>query len=151
LVLDVTGTGFALVASMPGTAAPTVTNTLFNMSFPLRLEVRAAPRRATVNTLMTPPVEVAVLDAAGRPATASAALVTLSIDASAQGTGALSGTTTRAQTGGVARFDDLSIDVAASGYRLRASAPGASGVSTGPIDVTASALDAGLPSFAAAR
>jgi hypothetical protein len=47
--------------------------------------------------------------------------VAISLDSNPAG-GALSGTTVRTTVNGVATFDDLRIDRAGSGYRLRASA-----------------------------
>jgi len=150
LALDATGTAFTLRASMPGSAAAPVVSAPFEVGPPLRLVIRGAPRRGSVNAYLAPPVEVVVERAQGGAVTNAALPITLSIDANPGG-GALSGATARVASAGLARFDDLSIDAAAGGYRLRASAPGALSAMTGPIDITASAFDTALPAFAAPR
>lgn len=67
-------------------------------------------------------LQVQLLDGDGNPLSASGVPVTVSIGNNPSG-GALSGTTTVDTSGGVAGFDDLSIDTVADGYTLVADTP----------------------------
>ena len=81
------------------------------------------PTGAGVGAVITPAVKVAVLDQFGSLYTASPVTVTLSL-ATSPGGATLSGTLARATSGGVATFDNLSLNVAATNYSLQATAPG---------------------------
>ncbi|MGE0712921.1 MAG: IPT/TIG domain-containing protein [Planctomycetota bacterium] len=82
-----------------------------------------APSTPRKGVALAPRVEVAVADAQGNIVRGSTATVTVSLDANAAGA-ALSGTKNRAAVDGVAHFDDLSIDKAATSLTLRASSAG---------------------------
>ena len=82
-------------------------------------------------------VTVQILDA-NNNLTASADSVTLAIGTNAGG-GTLSGTTTVNAVGGVATFNDLSINKAGTGYTLTAASIGLTGATSGAFNVTAGA------------
>jgi subtilisin family serine protease len=94
------------------------------------------------NTLLpgrtiSPPVQVAALDALGNVVSSFTGLVTIVIahDASLLGNAHLLGTTTVVPVNGVATFADLSIDQIGLGYTLGATASGLTGVTSNPFNV----------------
>src|SRR5260370_41410799 len=95
------------------------------------------PTTAAAGSVIVPAVQVTALDAFGNTVTSFTGSVTVAI---AGGTGALgaqlSGTKTVTAANGVATFSDLSINKAATGYVLAASA-------TGPTSVASSAFAIG--------
>lgn len=93
------------------------------------------PTNAGVGAAIRPSVVVTLRDRYGNVATGGGGSVSMSI-VPLTGTplASLSGTTTRAVSGGAATFDDLSIDLPGLGYRLRA-VTGALSVDSGPFNV----------------
>lgn len=90
----------------------------------LKMEFGSQPGNATQGTLI-PPFEVRLLDADRDIVVASPGTVTLTIDTNPSGVPAtLQGTTQRPLVNGVARFDDLALDVAGAGWIVRASITG---------------------------
>jgi hypothetical protein len=91
---------------------------------PTKLEFRTQPGDVMAGDVITPAIQVAVEDDDGSTVAGSTAAITLVI---APGTGAagavLGGTLTRAAIGGIATFDDLTVDEAGTGYTLTATAP----------------------------
>lgn len=81
---------------------------------------QAQPSSAAAGAPIAPAVVAAIQDSYGNPVSATD-VVTLTLLDPGSG-GRLSGTTSVAAVNGVARFTDLSIDRAASGYRLNATA-----------------------------
>ena len=98
------------------------------------------PTQTVVGALMTPAVKVAVLDQFGALYTASPVTVTLALAANPGGA-TLSGTLIKGTSGGVAMFDNLSLNVAAVGYSLQATAPGGVTAVTSPPFL----IETGLP------
>jgi len=101
---------------------------------PQKVIFEADPADNTISTAFAPAIRVAVQDVYGNTVPYAADSVTVLI-ATNPGGGALSGTTTVAASGGVATFDDLSIDEPGSGYALVAWAPGLVSAMTGTFDV----------------
>ena len=85
-----------------------------------RLVFATQPSSADKDAVISPPVSVQVVDAAGNLDTASTRNVTLAIGNDPSGA-TLSGTTTVAAVNGIATFSDLRIDRAGVGYTLIAS------------------------------
>lgn len=81
------------------------------------------PTDELVDTPFTPVVTVEVRDSAGARVPAAMHAVTLSIELNPGGA-VLSGTTTVNAVDGLAAFPDITLDVAADGYALRATAAG---------------------------
>jgi hypothetical protein len=93
---------------------------------------------ATVATqTITPALTVAIQDTFGNVIN-STSNVTLGIGTN-PATGTLSGTVVKAAIAGVATFNDLSIDKAASGYTLNASSPGLAGATSNPFAINVGA------------
>jgi plastocyanin len=82
------------------------------------------PSTTVAGQVITPPVQVSVLDAAGNPVTSSGtAIVTLTLNNPGTIPGTLKGTTTRPATNGVAVFSDLSINKVSVSSSFKAKAP----------------------------
>ncbi|HET7248809.1 MAG TPA: hypothetical protein VFI79_03115 [Gemmatimonadales bacterium] len=122
LSIDQAGSGYTLTANASG--LPGATSALFDVSS-TSLVFTTQPTTTTAGAKITPAVQVTARDALGHTITTFTGKVTVAI---LSGTGApgatLSGTTTVSAVAGVASFSTLSIDKAASGYRLTASASG---------------------------
>jgi hypothetical protein len=81
------------------------------------------PSAVQVGQVITPPVQVAVQDAAGQTVPGRTDAVTLRI-ATNPGTATLGGEVTRSAVNGVATFANLTLSVAGDGYTLAAAATG---------------------------
>jgi len=101
---------------------------------PSKAVFEADPVDAIAGDLLSPALTVAIKDVYGNTVPNAADNVTVAIAANPGG-GTLGGTTTVAASGGVATFDDLSIDEAGQGYALFAWAPGLASAMTGTFDV----------------
>ena len=96
-----------------------------------------APSTAVNNSVITPPVEVSIVDGFGNVVTAAVDNIDLAIDNNPS-TGVLGGTTTVAAGGGIATFSDLTIDQVGSGYTLLASATGLNSATSASFNITSS-------------
>jgi len=92
------------------------------------------PSVTTRSGPITPPVQVAVLDAVGNTVTTATDSVTVALAAN-PGAATLSGTLTVAATQGIATFSNLRIDLPGNGYTLAASAAGLGGATSAPFAV----------------
>lgn len=101
---------------------------------PSQLGFAVQPGAAISTAAITPTVKVEIRDASGARVPGSTAAVTLAIGAGTAGA-TLAGTTTVAAVDGVATFPGLSVDLAGTGYRLHASAPGLAAADSTPFDV----------------
>lgn len=140
LTIDRRGTGYTLAASAPGLAGATCLPFAVGAGAATQLVFTVAPSTVTAGATITPQIEVAARDAFGNLADDFTGAVTLAIGANPSG-GILSGTTTRAATGGVAAFGDLRIDKAGGGYTLAATASGLAGAASAAFEVTAAQAD----------
>ncbi len=124
------GVGYTLIASATGlnvtTSAFTVTAAAAS-----QLAFGQQPSNAIVGATIAPAVTVQILDQYGN-LTSSTANVSIAIQT---GTGTLSGTTTRAAVGGVATFNNLSIN-AAGNFTLRATSTGLTRVDSNSFAIT---------------
>jgi len=100
-----------------------VPGTLVVFGAATKLAFGTQPSNTGGGSVITPPITVQVLDAGNRLVANSSALVTMAIQNN-PGPGTLSGTLSVAAVGGVATFNDLSIDKAANQYTLRATSTG---------------------------
>jgi len=101
---------------------------------PSKVVFGADPVDVITGDVLSPALAVAVQDVYGNTILNAADGVTVAIAANPAG-GSLDGTLTVAASGGVATFDDLSIDEAGTGYSLVAWAPGLVSAMTGTFDV----------------
>src|SRR5262245_29521201 len=118
----------ALLLAVQGPIAPKSTHEL-------TLAFTTQPSAATAGAPIAPAVKVAVAPIFRAPFSTS---ITLSL-ADNPGGATLSGTLTQPTVNGVATFADVTLDKAASGYRLRATAPGFQSATSAAFDVAAAA------------
>ncbi len=138
LTLNLTGTGYTLVASSSGLAG--ATSATFNVSggVPSQLAFVQQPSNAVGGAAISPTVTVQVRDVNGNLVPTATNAVTVGIGTNPAG-GTLSGTTTVNAVAGVATFANLSIDKSGAGYTLAASAGGLTGATSSTFNVTAGA------------
>ncbi len=132
------GRGFALTATSSGLAPAYSATFDVTAGPPAALSFAAQPSVVVTGTAIVPAVQVALNDASGHVDPGARALVTLALGAncdSAAGTPLLSGTLTAAAVSGIATFSDLSVNLAARGCRLVATAPGFGGAVSAAFDV----------------
>ncbi len=96
------------------------------------------PAGAVVGSPLSPAVTVRIVDKDGNLMEDSTAEVRLSIGSDpSEGSARLGGTLSREAVGGVAGFDDLSIDAAGEGYTLQATAEGLTATESETFDISA--------------
>lgn len=119
LTVNLPGDGYVLRASAPGFAPISTVPFKVRIGPPSRMSfIVQPPSSATAGATLSPALQVSVEDLGGNRVS-SAINVTLTLGTNPGG-GTLSGTVTAPAASGVATFSDLSIDKAASGYRLLA-------------------------------
>jgi hypothetical protein len=121
LAIDKVGTGYTLVASSGN--LPTATSTAFDITVgaPDHLEFVVGPTEAEPQGPI-PEMQVAIVDAHGNQTAVDGEDVTIAVQINPTGA-TLSGTFTVQTNSGVAVFNDLSLDLAGSGYQLQAASP----------------------------
>jgi hypothetical protein len=136
LSIDVVGAGYTLEVGGAG-RTPAVSNPFdITTGVPTALAFTVQPTRVTAGVPMVPDVEVTIVDGQGNRIPGDTRAVTLAL-ANNPGGSTLGGTTTVAAVNGIARFAGLTLDKAATGYLLQATAPGVTGAVSAPFDVTA--------------
>src|SRR3989454_281109 len=140
LRIDQVGVGYTLRAAF-GTATPVGTSTAFDITpgppppathlgFTQQLQTTQA------GAAITPPVQVAALDAAEHVVQGFTGAIGLALDPASNG-GTLSGGAPVNAVNGIATFQNLSIDKPGTGYTLRATAPPLTAATSSTFDVTA--------------
>ncbi len=104
---------------------------------PQKLAFSQQPSNATGGATIIPAVTVEIQDAAGNLVTTATNTVTLSLLNAGGAT--LSGTKSKAAVGGIATFNDLSVDKVGTGYKLRANSGSLTGVDSNAFSITAGA------------
>jgi hypothetical protein len=134
LTVDKVGTAFQLTATASGLTPDPVSSTFDVLpGNATHLAFDQQPSNVMAGDVITPSVTVQVLDADGNLVTSP---VNVSLALSGGDPGAtLGGTTTRTSSGGVATFDDLTVDKVGTGYQLDAAASGLSGDTSSTFDV----------------
>ena len=127
--IDSAGTGYTLNASASGLTGATSSAFTITVGLAAKLGFHVAPSNGTGGVAIAPAVEVEVQDAGGNRVTSAGNTVTISLAANPK-SGTLSGTTMVGAASGIATFANLSIDSAASGYRLGAAAAGLTGTTS---------------------
>jgi alpha-tubulin suppressor-like RCC1 family protein len=139
LSIERAGTGYSLVASSGPLTAGTSAGFNIGPASPAQLGFTTQPSNSQAGTAINPAVAVAVQDAFGNTVTSATDAVTIAIGTN-PGSASLFGTTSVVAEAGVARFSDLSIDKAASGYALTASSGTLQGATSGSFTVVAGPL-----------
>ncbi len=121
LEINRTGTGYTLTAAATGLTGATSGTFNITPGAAAQLVFSRQPTASTAGSNITPPPQVTVQDAFGNTATEFTGNVTIAIGTN-PAAGTLSGTKIVGATAGVVAFGGLSIDKAASGYTLSATA-----------------------------
>ncbi len=103
-----------------------------------KLAFTVQPINTFAGQTIQPPIQVTVQDSFGNTITNSSAAVTIAIQNNPNG-GTLAGTLTRNAVNGVATFNDLWINRAASGYTLRATSGSLNNATSDGFDIAAGA------------
>jgi len=141
LTIDSAGTGYKLTASAPGLGS--ITSTAFDVQHgtPTQLAFTAQPGNTTAGQPFG--ATVTVRDAIGNTATSHTGNVSVAIASGSGKSGAaLSGTKTVAAVAGVATLSNLTLDSAATGYRLTATGTGLSSANSSFFNISAGAASA---------
>ncbi len=138
LSLNHSGIGYTLVASS-GSLTPATSNS-FNVTAasPAQLSFTVQPGNAVAGAAISPPVQVAVQDSFGNLVTTASNPVTIAI-ANNPGGSTLSGTLMRNAVGGIATFNDLSLNRTGTGYTLSVSSGTLTGATSSAFNITADA------------
>jgi MYXO-CTERM domain-containing protein len=141
LTLDHQGSGYKLNAT--GTGVSSAVSNAFNITpgAATKLAVSQQPTLSVAGEPIAPPVQIAVEDDFGNRVPTYTGDITIALQAN-PGSGTLGGTTTVAAMSGVASFADLTIDRAATGYTLRATATDLTMVDTAAFDVISGSASA---------
>jgi hypothetical protein len=123
LSIELAGTGYTLAASATGITGATSNDFSITPGTASRLVFFAEPSNVVAGATITPAVQIEIQDAFGNRVPTATTSITLAFAANPSG-GTLSGSKSRAAVAGVATFDNLSIDTAGVGYRLRGTATG---------------------------
>ena len=135
--LNKIGTGYTLYAAAADIGGAALSQS-FNITAgpPAKLVMQTQPTNTVAGSTITPAVKVAVEDAAGNLVTTVTTAVSLALAAN-PGASTLAGTLTKSTVGGVASFNDLSLNHIAFGYTLSATATGLIGATTTSFNITA--------------
>ncbi len=142
LALTGTAGNFTINFSSGGLTPVTSGAITLSAGAPTALAYLVQPSTVIAGALMSPAVQVRVVDGAGNTVLTATNAVTLAFGANPGGS-ALGGTLTTAAVAGVATFSNLTLDKAAAGYTLAASATGLTGTTSNAFTVnpgTAAAL-----------
>jgi hypothetical protein len=114
------------------------------LGLPNHVVFSVQPAGTVVGATITPSVSVQIVDSENN-LTSSTANVTLAIGTN-PGSGTLGGTATVAAVGGVATFNNLSIDNAGTGYTLTAASGGLTGATSNAFNITAASTTTAITS-----
>ena len=123
LSIDSAATGYTLTANGGGLTGATSSSFNITVGAASKLAFHVQPANATAGVAISPAVQVEVQDAGGNRVTGYTNNVTVAFGNNA-GSGTLSGTKVVAASAGLASFSTLSVDKAAAGYTLAATAAG---------------------------
>ncbi len=134
LSISLIGTGYSF-RGLSGTLITAISRD-FNIVVgdPARLGFTVQPSDTVANSVISPPVQVSIFDSQGNLVTTATDPVTIAIGGDPSG-GTLSGTVTKNAVGGVAVFDDLSIDIFGVDYSLNAASGSLTPVLSDPFTI----------------
>ena len=133
-----TGTAVITVTVSDGQlSTPTNFQLTVNTGTATKVVFTTQPGNATAGSSIAGPTTATVQDSLGNTVTSSTASITVAIGSNPGG--ALSGTTTKSASGGVATFNDLSLNKSGTGYTLAVSAAGLTGATSSAFNITAGA------------
>jgi hypothetical protein len=140
LSIDKIGNGYTLTATgnSLSTSPGVIISSPFNVTLGAasRLTFASEPTNTGATATITPAVTVRVEDAGGNLVNTDTRSVTIAIGSNPSG-GVLSGTLTQGASGGIATFNNLSIDKAGIGYALAvSSSPALTGATSSSFNIT---------------
>jgi hypothetical protein len=138
LRIDRAGAGYTLSASASGLTGAASTPFTVAPGAATALAFAQQPGNSVAGATFAPAVTVEARDGQGNLVTSFTGSVTVALQAN-PGSAVLSGTLTRAATAGVATFNDLSLNRAATGYTLSTSAPGLTPATSAVFNISAGA------------
>jgi alpha-tubulin suppressor-like RCC1 family protein len=137
LTIDKAASGYTLTASATGLTSATSSAVTVAPGAAAKLAASSPPATVVAGTAISPTLQVTVQDAFSNTVTSATTNVTVAITSGTGASGAtLGGTATVAAANGIATFSTLTIDKAASGYTLSASATGLTSATTSAITVS---------------
>ncbi len=142
LRIDSVGVGYTLTAAF-GSAAPVDTSVAFDITPgpppppppPTHLGFTQQPQTTEAGATITPPVQVAALDASEHVVQGFTGTIGLALEPASNG-GTLSGGTPINAVNGIATFPSLSVDKAGNGYTLQATASGLTDATSSAFNIT---------------
>src|SRR5439155_1725373 len=135
LSINKVGTGYTLTANARDASGTTSASFTIAPGAASQLVFSVQPSATTAGAAITPAVQLTAEDAQGNTAAQFTGNVTVALGTNLGG-GTLSGTTTIGAVGGVAAFNNLSIDKAGTGYTLAASSASLTGATSAPFTIT---------------
>ncbi|HKE91840.1 MAG TPA: hypothetical protein VKB45_16010 [Gemmatimonadales bacterium] len=126
--------GYTLVASASGVGSTASNSFTVNPAPPVALAFTVEPTTALAGAIISPAVVVAVEDSVGNVVTAATNQITIGF-ALNPGQGPLGGALVKNAASGLATFTDLSVAIAAAGYKLSATASGLATATSASFDV----------------
>ena len=130
LNIDHAATGYTLGATSGSLTGATSNAFDIVVGAPAKLVFGQQPTSAVAGVAISPAVTVRILDAGNNLVTSASNSISMAIQNNAGG-GSLSGTLSHNASGGIATFNDLSIDKVGTGYTLSATGVGPGVTSTG--------------------
>ncbi len=128
------GNGYTLQAVSSGLNSATSNAFDINFGAATQLAFSVQPFDANPTSTISPPIQVAILDAVGNTVTTANDSLTITI-ANNPNSGTLSGTLNKNASNGIAIFDDLSINNAGNGYTLSVSSGILSGATSNAFNI----------------
>jgi len=138
LSLNRVGTGYTLIASSPGVTNATSNGFNITAGTASQLVITVQPSNVVAGAVIAPAVQVALQDNQGNLVSTATNVVAVALGSNPGGA-ALSGSTSVAAVGGVATFNNLSMNRVANGYTLAASSTGLLGATSAAFNVTVGA------------
>src|SRR5439155_1304839 len=132
------GTVYTLTATATGLSGATSNAFNIGVGAAAKLVFTVQPSSAAAGAANSPAMQVAVQDAQGNTVTTATTSITLAIGTN-PASGTLAGTTTVAAVSGVATFSTFSLNRAANGYTLTASATGVTGATSSAFNISVGA------------
>lgn len=134
LSIDAAGMGYTLLATNVGLISGTSSSFTVSAGTAAKVAFIVEPSDVGVGSAISPPVKVAIQDAAGNTVITATNSITVAIGNN-PGSGAISGTLTKSAVAGVATFSNLSIDTVGAGYTLVATSSGLVGGTSAAFNV----------------
>ncbi len=132
--IDQVGVGYTLEATATGVILAT-TDAFDIIAVPTQLAITQEPSNTDNDVSISPAITVEIRDSSNNLVVGSTASVTVALNANPGGS-TISGTTTVSAIGGIATFNDLTLDQVATGYTLDFTSTGLTSTTSTTFDIT---------------